>query len=204
MWENNKGSWGQSRTYGGDWDMTSYYNTKTMLSRHMWTSICESWDKKWRYSWNIKFFCISNSVCPNKYIFSLHCILMFFNVINLLPTLTLLKVFILVYIKQVFKPYWLSLKAMNLVFFIFLVCMCAQLYVCAQYDSVWPYGLQPARLLCPWDSLRRNTGVCCHALLQGTFPTQGSNSCLLRLPGLAGGFFTTSATWETPFISYML
>ena len=31
----------------------------------------------------------------------------------------------------------------------------------------------------------------CHALLQGIFPTQGSN-----LPALAGGFFTTGATWE--------
>ena len=33
----------------------------------------------------------------------------------------------------------------------------------------------------------------CHALLQGIFLTQGSN---LMSPALAGGFFTTSATWE--------
>ena len=33
----------------------------------------------------------------------------------------------------------------------------------------------PARLLCPWDSPGKNTGVGCHALLQGIFPTQGSN-----------------------------
>ena len=32
----------------------------------------------------------------------------------------------------------------------------------------------PARLLCPWDSPGQNTGVGCHALLQGIFPTQGS------------------------------
>ena len=32
-----------------------------------------------------------------------------------------------------------------------------------------------ARLLCPWDSPSRNTGVGCHFLLQGIFPTQGSN-----------------------------
>ena len=38
-----------------------------------------------------------------------------------------------------------------------------------------PHGLQPARLLCPWDSPGKNTGVGCHALLQGIFPTQGSN-----------------------------
>ena len=47
-------------------------------------------------------------------------------------------------------------------------------------DSV-TYGLQPARLLCPWDSPDKNTGVDGHALLQGIFPTQGSNPCLLRL-----------------------
>ena len=28
--------------------------------------------------------------------------------------------------------------------------------------------------LCPWDSPGKNTGVVCHALLQGIFPTQGS------------------------------
>ena len=38
-------------------------------------------------------------------------------------------------------------------------------------DSVQPYGLQPTRLLCPWDSPGKNTGVGCHALLQGIFPT---------------------------------
>ena len=56
-----------------------------------------------------------------------------------------------------------------------------------------PHGLQPARLLCPWDSPGRNAGVGCHALLQEIFPTQGSNLHLLS-PELAGGFFTTSAT----------
>ena len=61
---------------------------------------------------------------------------------------------------------------------------------------VRPYGLQPVRLLCPWDSPGKNTEVGCHTLLQGIFPTQGSNLCLLCLPALAGGFFTTSATWE--------
>ena len=32
---------------------------------------------------------------------------------------------------------------------------------------------QAARLLCPWDSLGKNTGVGCHFLLQGICPTQG-------------------------------
>ena len=42
------------------------------------------------------------------------------------------------------------------------------------------HGLQPTRLLCPWDSPGKNTGVGCHALLQGTFPIQGSNPRLLH------------------------
>ena len=28
-------------------------------------------------------------------------------------------------------------------------------------DSVWPHRLQPTRLLCPWDSPGKNTGVGC-------------------------------------------
>ena len=39
-------------------------------------------------------------------------------------------------------------------------------------DSLWPHGLQPARLLCPSDFPGKNTGVHCHFLLQGIFPTR--------------------------------
>ena len=45
--------------------------------------------------------------------------------------------------------------------------------------SLWPHGL-PTRCLCPWNSLGKNTGVGCHFLLQGIFPTQGSNPGLLH------------------------
>ena len=48
-------------------------------------------------------------------------------------------------------------------------------------DSVQPYGLQPARLLYTWEFPGKNTGVGCHALLQGFFQTQGSNPSLLLL-----------------------
>ena len=53
-------------------------------------------------------------------------------------------------------------------------------------------GLQSARLLCPWNSPGKKTGVGCHFLLWGIFPTQGSNlrhlhwqagSLPLRQPG---------------------
>ena len=49
------------------------------------------------------------------------------------------------------------------------------------------------------DSPGKNTGMGCHALLQGIFPTLGLNLGLLCLPALAGKFFTTSTTWEPGF-----
>ena len=45
-------------------------------------------------------------------------------------------------------------------------------------DPLQPYGLEPAQLLCPWGSPGKNTGGGCHFLLQGLFPTQGSNPVL--------------------------
>ena len=47
-------------------------------------------------------------------------------------------------------------------------------------ESLQPYGLQPARLLCPWDFPGKNTGVSCHFLLRGIFLTQGLNLGLLH------------------------
>ena len=51
------------------------------------------------------------------------------------------------------------------------------------YPTLRPSGLSPTRLLCPWDSPGKNTGVGCHALFQGIFPTQEWNPhplCLLH------------------------
>ena len=52
-------------------------------------------------------------------------------------------------------------------------------------DSLRLFGLWPTRLLSPWDSPGRRTGVGCRALLQGIFLTQGSSlslydSCIVR------------------------
>ena len=72
------------------------------------------------------------------------------------------------------------------------VCVCAStcVYVCVCLvlsDSLQPHGLQPARLLCPWDSPGKNTRVGCHFLLQGNLPDPGIEPTSLAL---AGGFFT--------------
>ena len=65
------------------------------------------------------------------------------------------------------------------------MCVCVCVCVCVSHsvmsNSVQPHGLYTARLLCPWNSPGKNTGVGCHALFQGISLTQGSNPCFLSL-----------------------
>ena len=58
------------------------------------------------------------------------------------------------------QEYWSGL--------LLLQCMHACKVTSVLSDSVRPYGQQPTRLLCPQDSLGKNTGVGCHFLLQGS------------------------------------
>ena len=46
-------------------------------------------------------------------------------------------------------------------------------------DSLWPHRLQPARLLCPWNSPGRNTGVGSHPVFQRIFLISGLNLGLI-------------------------
>ena len=46
------------------------------------------------------------------------------------------------------------------------------------------------------DSPGKNTGVGCHFPAPGDLPDPGIKPTSLPSPGLAGGFFTTSTTWE--------
>ena len=46
------------------------------------------------------------------------------------------------------------------------------------FDPLQAHGLQSSSLLCPWNSPSQNIGVGSCSLLQGIFPTQGSNPCL--------------------------
>ena len=57
--------------------------------------------------------------------------------------------------------------------------------------TLQPYGPQPARLLCPCNSLGKNTRVGCHAVLW-----VGVKPASFTPPALADWFFITSATWE--------
>ena len=62
-------------------------------------------------------------------------------------------------------------------------CTCAKsLRVCVlnHFSHVQFFSTMTTRLLCPWYSLGKNTGVGCHFLLHRMFPTQGSNLRLMH------------------------
>ena len=65
-------------------------------------------------------------------------------------------------------------------------------------NSLWPHGLQPPRLLCPWNFPGKNSRVGCHFLLQGSSRSRDWTASL-EFPTLAGRFFTTRVTWEAKF-----
>ena len=53
----------------------------------------------------------------------------------------------------------------------------ANMHACSvMSDSLRPHGLQPTRLLCPWNFPGENTGGVCHFLLQRIFLAQGLTS----------------------------
>ena len=68
------------------------------------------------------------------------------------------------------------------------------------FDSFQSHGLQYTRLLCPWDSPGKYTGVGCHFLLQEIFPFQGSNLSLLCLLPWQADSFTTEPLSDVTFL----
>ena len=81
------------------------------------------------------------------------------------------------------------------------VCMCVCVCVCSCYvvsDSLGPRGLWPTSFLCPWNSPGRNTGVGCHCLLQGIFPTQESYIYFYNFCDFV--FFSLSLSFSSSFL----
>ena len=82
---------------------------------------------------------------------------------------------------------------------IHLTCVCVCVCVCARACALVfsrRHGLQPTRLLCPWNFPGKSTDVAWHLLLQGII--QPRYQTYPGSPALAGRFLTTSATWEAP------
>ena len=78
--------------------------------------------------------------------------------------------------------YWAMREALQLP-----CCCCWVARLCLSLLGL--HGLKPTRLLCPWGSPGKNTGMGCHFLLQEIFLIQGSNPYLLCISCIAGGFF---------------
>ena len=138
---------------------------------------------------------------------------------------------------------WKRNKLESLSYFAQVISLCLNIHWLAKYlfkcfisesesCSVMSDSLRPHGLHNPWNSPGQNIGVGCLSLLQGIFPTQGSNPGLLhcrqilyqlshqgsprilewlaypfsrgswqsgnwtRVSCIAGGFFTSQATWE--------
>ena len=66
-------------------------------------------------------------------------------------------------------------------------------------NSLQPHGMQPARLLYPWDFPGKNTGVGCHFFLQRIF--LGIKPMSPMSPALAARFYTTEPP-EKPWYTH--
>ena len=58
-------------------------------------------------------------------------------------------------------------------------------------DSLWPRGLQPSRLLCPWDSPGKNTGVGSIPFSRGWSSQPRAQTHVSCISRIGGRFFTT-------------
>ena len=100
-----------------------------------------------------------------------------------------------------------TVTAVNFCFSLFLTCVShhyvipyqiklVYTYLCAQLLQLVRFfetqGLEPARLLCPWDSPGKNTGLGGLPYTPpGDLPNPGSKPASLVAPALAGRFFIT-------------
>ena len=63
-------------------------------------------------------------------------------------------------------------------------------------NSAGPHGLWPSRLLCPWGFFRQEHWSGLPYPPPGDLPDPGIEPTSPMTPAWAGGFLTTSATWE--------
>ena len=73
--------------------------------------------------------------------------------------------------------------------------------------SVRPYGLWPARLLCPWDSLGKNTGVGLPCPFPGDLPDPGTASLMSPPPHWQAGslpLVPARKPWQYNYLMYLL
>ena len=118
----------------------------------------EKWDNRQfckEVFWNRNFRCLAS-----------HC----FILSLLIPVTSCWYLLSAVHPQRLLHIYWYRIQSY----------ICTLLHCSVVCDSLRPHGLQPTRLLCPWDFPGKNTGVGSYSLLQGILPAQGANLGLLH------------------------
>ena len=69
-------------------------------------------------------------------------------------------------------------------------------------NSLWPHQALQATLSMGIHSLSTNTGVGCHTLLQGNFPTQASNPGLLHCGWILSHLSYQGSPWILEWVAY--
>ena len=70
-------------------------------------------------------------------------------------------------------------------------------------NSLRPHGLQPTRILYPWNFPGKNTGAGCHFLLQVIFWTQGLNLGLLHCRQILYHLSQERSSPQHPFLFFL-
>ena len=71
-------------------------------------------------------------------------------------------------------------------------------------NSSRPRGLQPTRLLCPWDFPGESTGVGCHCLLQRGMGAAQQHLLVHIGTGIAQGIFNSKNLWDSSYCYFIL
>ena len=79
---------------------------------------------------------------------------------------------------------------------------CAVMYLVTQSESCDPMDCSPPGSSVPGDSPGKKTGVGCHALLQGIFPTQGSNPGLPHCRWILYHLSHQGSPWILEWVAY--
>ena len=152
----------------------------------LWALACEKMPPLFLCSWRMDLALNSNRACfPGLWIstYCSHEILWVLKIMDWLSRTEILVVFICEVSKTHIIVYCYSDSLILLtggynclyVYSRVCVCVCVCVLVTQSYLTLWrPMDCNP------WNSLGKDTGVDCHALLQGIFPTRRSNSGLLH------------------------
>ena len=140
----------------------------------------------------------------NTFIKNIHYCVLYWTFFKVLSSWLISKLFFGIHFFHSALCAWVlaTLKHMTLAhlfnFTVLFPCLCVFNHL-VMSDSLWPHGLWPARLLCPWDSPGKNAGVGCHSYSRRSSWPRDQNhvsciSCIGRW------ILYHSASWEAHFI----